>query len=676
MNKLIYGVAYYPEYEHENRIDKDFKMMQKAGINTIRIAESTWSTWEPLEGEYDFSILLKTLDKANEYGLNVIVGTPTYAVPAWLVKKDPDVLATTENGRGLYGPRQIMDITNMTYLEACENIVRKMMEAVQDYECIIGFQIDNETKHYGTAGKNVQDMFKTYLINKFKTVENINNLFGFRYWSNSISTWDDLPDVLGTINGSYAAEFELFQRQLAANFLLWQRHIIDEYRRDNQFVTHNFDFFWKKDALAPFGHSFGVQPGINHLEASKATTLLGCDIYHTTQDDLTGAEIAYDGDSIRSLRNEQYLVLETQAQAFRYWTPYPGQLKQQALSHLASGALGVEYWHWHSIHNSFETYWKGLLSHDMEENAVYREACEVGEIFKNISHHILGAYKKNDVALIVDNRSQTALKYFPVGDKEDEPDAQYLSYNDITRAYYDALYEQNIECDILDVEALKDSTLDYKMIVTPALYVATEETISILRRFVEEGGVLLSSFKSFFVDENVQVRQAKQPYNLTDVFGMYYQQFTRPGKTKLCGEPVDVWAELLIPDKDTDYVMYEHKYWGNYAGITRNKYKKGSAIYIGCWCAKEVLKDEIRNAAEIANIRIESNQFPIVIRNMTSKDGNVLHFIFNYSENENIVICSYNSAIDILTGKSYSAGDNIIMSDWGTVILMERLEIA
>ena len=29
-----------------------------------------------------------------------------------------------------------------------------------------------------------------------------------------------------------------------------------------------------------------------------------------------------------------------------------GQLRQQAYSHLASGANSVMYWHWHSIHNT------------------------------------------------------------------------------------------------------------------------------------------------------------------------------------------------------------------------------------------------------------------------------------------------------------------------------------
>ena len=66
---------------------------------------------------------------------------------------------------------------------------------------------------------------------------------------------------------------------------------------------------------------------------------------------------------IRSLKNDNYLVMETEAQGFPGWTPYKGQLRQQAYSHLASGANSVMYWHWHSIHNAIESYWKGVLSH-------------------------------------------------------------------------------------------------------------------------------------------------------------------------------------------------------------------------------------------------------------------------------------------------------------------------
>ena len=45
--------------------------------------------------------------------------------------------------------------------------------------------------------------------------------------------------------------------------------------------------------------SYGVQPDINHYEAAKCLTIAGTDIYHPTQDFLTGAEIAFGGDEIR-----------------------------------------------------------------------------------------------------------------------------------------------------------------------------------------------------------------------------------------------------------------------------------------------------------------------------------------------------------------------------------------
>ena len=44
MEELLYGVAYYDEYMPYDRLEKDVKMMKKAGINLVRIAESTWST--------------------------------------------------------------------------------------------------------------------------------------------------------------------------------------------------------------------------------------------------------------------------------------------------------------------------------------------------------------------------------------------------------------------------------------------------------------------------------------------------------------------------------------------------------------------------------------------------------------------------------------------------------
>jgi beta-galactosidase len=190
LRRLLYSVAYYDEYMPYERLDQDVRMMQDAGINAVRIAESTWSTYEPQNGVFDFSSVDRVLDAIHAAEISVIVGTPTYAVPTWLVKEHPDVLAETPHGPGRYGRRQNMDITHPAYLFHAERIIRKLIGHVVDHPAVIGFQTDNETKHYHTAGPNVQLLFVKYMRETFGDLETINRVFGLDYWSNRINSWE------------------------------------------------------------------------------------------------------------------------------------------------------------------------------------------------------------------------------------------------------------------------------------------------------------------------------------------------------------------------------------------------------------------------------------------------------------------------------------------------------
>lgn len=665
-NKPLFGAAYYLEYMPYDRLEQDMKMMKKAGMNTIRIAESTWSTLEPEEGKFDFSFIDRVLAAAKEYEMQVIVGTPTYAIPSWLAKKEPEVMVLTKEGRASYGRRQIMDIMHPVFREAAERVIRKLAAHTASHPSVIGFQIDNETKHYGTMSKQVQTLFVESLRKKYRTTEKLNAAFGLAYWSNAIATWEDFPDMKGCIHAGLASEFARFQRSLAAEYLMWQSGLVQLYKREDQFITHNFDFEWKKFGadIAQDGYSYGVQPDINHYEASKAVTIAGTDIYHPTQDELTGAEIAFGGDSIRNLKTrENYLVLECQAQAFKYWTPYPGQLRLHAYSHLASGAGGVMYWNWHSIHNGYETYWKGLLSHDLQENPVYDEACVIGKEWEKIGNRGILSRKKNDIALVVDNQSLEALKWFPI-DKE-------LSYNDVVRWMYDSLYELNLECDVVDVHALCPS--DYKMIVTPALYSASEETTVALERFVDNGGVLVSSFRSFVADEKLTVYPDTLPHGLHACFGASYQQFTEPGKTKILGEEIRYMEELLVPESTrTESIYYQHKYWNSYAGITSHSYGKGRGYYIGCFVPKELLKQQLLSAVKAAGIDRGAFGFPLICRSGENSQGEKIHYLLNYSEEEFAPANPFGKLEDLLTGQEFAPGEVLPMGDWGVRVLVEK----
>lgn len=677
MKELLYGAAYYDEYMPYDRLDKDVEMMKKAGINTVRIAESTWSTCEPQPGVFDFSHVERVMDAMEEAGINVIIGTPTYAVSTWMVKAHPDVLAETVKGRGIYGARQIMDITHPVYLFYAERVIRELLKRTAHRKCVIGFQLDNETKYYGTAGKNVQEQFVKYIREKFHDdLDALNYEFGLDYWSNRINAWEDFPDVRGTINGSLGAEFEKFQRTLVDKFLGWQADIVNEYRREDQFVTHNLDFEWR-------GYSYGIQPYVNHFHASQCLTIAGTDIYHPTQDDLTGAEIAFGGDLIRSLKQDNYLVIETEAQGFPGWTPYKGQLRLQAYSHLASGANSVMYWHWHSIHNSFETYWKGLLSHDFQENATYREACTIGNEFARLGKHLVNLKKKNEVAVLVSNEALTALNWFRIQEQAPGADAKSIYYNDVMRWMYDTLYHMNVECDFIWPES--ENLEQYKAIVVPALYAAPDELLIRLKQYVENGGTLIASFKTAFANENVKVSHQVQPHILSNCFGVHYDQFTFPKNVGLTGEVIpektdqkgnahpaaNVFMELLVSEGAEVLASYEHYNWKDYAAITRNHYGKGQAVYIGCMTDEETLKSVYKAVLPEAGVEIPEYHYPIIVRKGLNDLGKTVCYFLNYSGMELEMPYDYKNGIELLENTAVENGTALQMPAWGVKIVEE-----
>ncbi|HTG68941.1 MAG TPA: beta-galactosidase [Candidatus Udaeobacter sp.] len=665
MKKLLYGVAYYDEYMPCERLEEDIRMMKEAGINVVRIAESTWSTHEPQNGVFDFSSVDKVLDAMHGAGIKVIVGTPTYAVPTWMVKEHPDVLAVTARGPGSYGARQIMDITNPAYLFYSERIIRKLISRVSAHPAVIGYQTDNETKHYDTAGPNVQLQFVKYMRDTYESLDRVNELFGLDYWSNRINSWEDFPSMVGTINGSLGAEFAKFQRKLVNEFLAWQVAIVNEYKQPGQFVTQNFDFEWR-------GYSFGVQPSVDHFAASEPFDIAGVDIYHPSQDDLTGIEISFGGDMTRSLKNSNYLVLETQAQAFPHWTPYPGQLRLQAFSHLASGANMVAYWHWHSIHNSAETYWKGLLSHDFKPNPVYNEAKTIGADFARLSNELINLRKSNQVAVMVSNEALTAMEWFKL------PDGK--TYNDVVRALYDELYKLNVEVDF--IQPTHTNLNDYKLIVVPALYAAADECLLRLNEFVRSGGHVVYSFKSGFADEAVKVRAAQQPGIIHEACGITYSMFVSPNHVSLKGElvlegtessRVEAWMELITPTTAEVLAYYDHSHWGEYAAITRNKFGRGTATYIGCLPGADIVRRVMSGALQDAGLWGVNQElsFPIIVKSGLNANGEQIRYYFNYSNDPAAFNYSHQAGTELLTGSSIASGQQLELAPWGLLIIKE-----
>ena len=241
----------------------------------------------------------------------------------------------------------------------------------------------------------------------------------------------------------------------------------------------------------------------------------------------------------------------------------------------------IEYWRWHSIHNSVETYWKGILSHDFQPNPVYHEVGQTGQELEQLSKQIVNLKSQANVAFLVSNQSLSAMNSFPFSNNK--------NYNDIFRALYDQFYRLNVRTDIKDESHIRLE--NYKLIVVPALYSVSDDFLEALNRYVKNGGHVIYTFKSGFTNEHVKVRTAVQPGIISEAVGAHYEMFVSPDGCQLVPQDTTIdenldltlsdWMELLVPDTATVLAKYDDPNWHDYAAITLNQFGKGSVMYIG-----------------------------------------------------------------------------------------------
>ncbi len=577
MDTFLYGAAFYEEYMPADRLEKDVELMQQAGLSVVRVGESTWSMWEPEDGHFETAWMDRIVDRLHRAGIRVIMGTPTYSIPPWMFKEHPEILATRLGGqKATYGIRQNMDITNPDFLRYSERVIRHIAEHYKSNPAIIGYQIDNETTSYGTAGPAVQREFANYLKEKFGTVDRLNKVWGLVYWGQALHDWSDLPPMDGIINPGWKLEWKRYQDGIATKYLAWQAAIVREYLRPDQFVTQDFGGAARED--------------VNEWEVSKSLDIASMNPYHPTQDLFDGESSTFAGDFTRSLKHTNYLVTETNAQTIGWdsrfqFPPYDGQLRQDVYTFAASGANMVEYWHWHSNHYGQETYWKGLLSHDLEPGRVYEEASRTGHELQRIGSHLAGMQQHNRVAILYSNDSRRGIEFMPFLQQNGNPNMPWGSFGGYDlemHRLYSALYRSNTGVDFLFGEAANN--LDqYSVIVVPPLYIASDQLLERLAAYVRNGGHLVLTPKSGFCDEYSTVRPTMAPGSLREAAGFHYQEFSSlKDPLQLKGDPFETgkanqvsdWAEMLILDTAKPLAFYDHPFFGKYRGDRRKSLRE------------------------------------------------------------------------------------------------------
>src|SRR6266480_3024102 len=680
METILYGVAYYPEYMPYNRLDKDVELMQKAGITVVRVGESTWSTWEPRDGDFQFAWMQRILDRLHAAGIKAIVGTPTYSIPTWLYKEHPDILVNHQGTApplsdpyapayppsltpGYYGPRQNYDFLNPYFRQHAERVIREIVSHFKDHPAVIGYQIDNETFPTGVPTPYMNSAFLDRLKQKYKAPDTINKIWGLVYWGQLVDSWDDLPPRNGILNPGYKLEWENFQHDVVTDYLAWQAKIVNQYKRPDQFITQDF--------------SGGVHTNLDQWAVARSLDVVAENPYFETQQRLDARRIWLAGDLGRSLKGTNYLVTETNAQTIGWdsrtqYPQYPGQLRLAVYSHLAAGANMVEYWHWHSLHYGQETYWRGVLSHDLEPNRTYAEVTTVAGELKRLGAQLVDLKKDDKVAILFSADSANALSYMPVSD--------HVNYMTVLKQMYDALYDLNIEPDF--VQAGDPHLSRHKVLLVPPLYSTSARVLQQISDYVKNGGQVVMAFKSGFTNEYSTVRDVMAPGPLRAAAGFHYQEFTNLAEPEpLTPDPYgvgeqnkgSVWEEFLVPETAQVVASFDDPYW-HFPAIMRNQYGGGTLTYEGTFLTDTLQREVIREVLRRAGLTGPDQNLPgvVKVRHGRNAQGKLLHYYLNFSGEEQTFSYPYGNGSDLLTNASVRQGQAFNLKPWDLAIVAEQ----
>jgi beta-galactosidase len=585
----------------------------------------------------------------------------------------PEILVRPLGGEYVgYGMRQNMDTDDPSYRSYAQRLIRNLVAHYRDNPAVIGWQLDNETASYGASNPDAFAGFVEHLKRKFGTVEKLNQAWLLNYWGQDVDSWEHMPTRDNAQSTGYKLEWSRWQQMRVTNFLAWQADLVRQYKGASQFVTQDFAGAMHRD--------------VDESAVARSLDIAAANAYHGTQDHMDGESQSDVGDFIRSLKHDNYLLTETNGQTIGWnsagqFPPYDGQLRLDVYTHLSSGANMVGYWHWHSLHSGQETYWKGVLGHDLEPGRAYAEVSRTARELQKIGPHLVNLKIRNKVAVLYSPDSWNALDFMPFAQDSRSQRSGGAGYAELIHQFHRILYQQNVGVDYVFPQSASFS--GYKLLIVPALYIADDALLSRIADFVRGGGHVLMTFKSGFCDENSMVRHVRQPGPLREAAGFSYQEFSnleRPLALK--GDPYKAgdankvmhWAEFLIPEHAQALAQYDHPFFGRWPAITRNQYGAGTLTYEGTWLSDALQKNVLLDVLGQAGLTGPDQNLPapVHVKHGVNDLGRHIHYYLNYSSDAHTLAYPYGLGTDLLTGNSVRTSQQVSLGPWDVAIVEEK----
>jgi len=564
---LSLGAAWYPEQWPESRWDADLLLMERAHVTFVRITEFAWSAMEPSEGKYDLTWVEHAVRAAERHHIQVVLGTPGAAPPAWLTQRYPETLRTMEDGRkDEHGNREQFNFTNAKYRELVGRMTEKMAERFGHDKNVIAWQIDNELAAE-SFDADTKRQWQDWLKAKYGTLDNLNARWTAAYWSETYSDWRQIPIETKYGNPGLLLNWKQFVTDTYRSYSKLHLEAIRKYAEPRQKITTNM---------------MGWFDGYDHYKVAQDLDFASWDDYVGTGHlDTVRNGMAHD--LTRGFLHKNFWVMETQPGSVNWSADNnaldKGEVRAMAWHDVGHGAEAVSYWQWRSALNGQEQYHGVLVGADGTPVPLYPEVAQVGAEFQKAGPTLAGTTVESKVAVLQDYDSRWAINW-QRHNKAFDPVAELVSY-------YGPLRRLVRSVDVVsDVSALTP----YKLVVAPGLNVLTPAAVKNLEAYVRGGGHLVLGQRSGMKDEDNGLAVQRQPGPLGEMLGGRVEQWYAldkavPVEGKWGNGTSNLWAEQMSASaKDAEVLMRYGKSngWldGQPAAVTR-KVGKGRITYIG-----------------------------------------------------------------------------------------------
>ena len=664
-NLITTGIYYYPEHWKESQWERDIKKISEMGFEFVHLAEFAWFKMEPEEGKFNFEWLDKVVNLCAKYNLKVLLCTPPATTPTWMRINYPETFIMDGHYiRAENGTRGLGSIVNHRYRNYVRSIVTEMAKRYGKNPNVIGWQIDNEPGAVSDYSPSSQEAFRTWLKNKYKTIDALNTAWGAAFWSqwfnnfsqviipntNLVGWWGNNPHALLDFK-RYAADAQAelldFQATMLRNHISKQQYITTNYTAvstgSDAMRTKKLDF--ATYTAYPNGGSDNI--GNQGFRLGNSKVILFAADYYKSVSGITG-------------------VMEIQPGPVN-WGSYnplllPGTVRMWLYHTFAAGGKLACSYRFRQILYSSEQYHAGIMLTDgvtpsaggedymqfMKEMKELRKQYKPGvSVPEKLAARSTAIVWNLENYWSIDRQKQTGQ-----WDTWNYP----IKFMEIAKSF-------GAPVDVIPETA---DLSKYKVVIVPAYEMADAALVNKWNDYAANGGHLIVTCRTATKNRMGHFWEGETAAPITTLIGAQVKA-TDMLSNYAQGDIVmnsthykwNNWADLLEPGKNTEVLAtYDKQFYKGKAAVVTHKIGKGSVTYIGVDTDDSVLeKDILRNIYNGSGATTENYPEGIYVY---WRDG--FYVAVNYSS-ENYTMTIPNSAKIIVGERTLKPAGVVVWSE-------------